>query len=721
LELVDPRPPLVDEHWLDSRNKVQQDPHLIALRGIFMAISTRFAPLRAAALLLASAASLASVAAAAQTAQPEAVAIAPTAKPHLGTWGVDLTSRDLNVKPGDDFQKYASGIWLAKTEIPADKPEVGSFYEVFDATQEQLKALITKAPANSKYGAMYQSMMDEARVEALGLAPLKSDLATVAAIKTKAEMAHHMGTADGRFGSALFAYDLEPDTADATMNSVYLYQAGLGMPNRDYYLTAQFKPQRAAYRAYVERTFRTIGTANPAAAADRLLAFETRIARKSWASEDRRDIDKTNNPMSSAELARYARGFPWASFFAGAKVPPQKRMIVNEKSAIRDLAAIFASTPLKTLKEWEAFHTADDAAPYLNKAMVDSRFSYTKTISGVKELRPRWKRAVQLVDGSLGELVGQDYVQNYFPAASKAKMVELVANLKTAMANRIKTNSWMSAPTKTAALEKLSRMDVMVGYPDKFRDYSALEVKPDDLYGNVERASRFNADYAMEDLGKPVDRKKWGMNPQTVNAYNGGGENKIVFPAGILQPPFFDAAADDAVNYGAIGAVIGHEISHGFDDQGRKIDASGTVRDWWTAEDAKRFDAEAKVFGDEYAKFEAAPGAFVNPKLTMGENIADFAGIQVALDAYHQSLGGKPAPEVDGLTGDQRFFLAFAQVWREKQREDALRSQVTTDPHSPGRFRVLGPLQNVDAWYQAFGVTPGNSMYIPPEKRARIW
>jgi putative endopeptidase len=328
---------------------------------------------------------------------------------------------------------------------------------------------------------------------------------------------------------------------------------------------------------------------------------------------------------------------------------------------------------------------------------------------------------VSLVDGSLGELVGQDYVAKYFPASSKAKMVQLVANVKAAMADRIKSNSWMSEATKTAALEKLGKMDVMVGYPDKFRDYSALQIDPNDLYGNVSRAQAFNAAYALEDLDKAVDHKKWGMNPQEVNAYNGGGENKIVFPAGILQAPFFDPNADDAVNYGAIGAVIGHEISHGFDDQGRKYDATGAVRDWWTPEDNKRFNAEAKVFGDQYAKFEAVKGAFVNPALTMGENVADFAGIQVALDAYHRSLGGKPAPVLDGLTGDQRFFLAYAQYYREKQREDALRSQVTTDPHSPGRFRVLGPLPNVQAWYDAFGIKPGDSMYIPPEKRAHIW
>jgi putative endopeptidase len=300
-------------------------------------------------------------------------------------------------------------------------------------------------------------------------------------------------------------------------------------------------------------------------------------------------------------------------------------------------------------------------------------------------------------------------------------MVELIGNLKAAMADRIKNNSWMSQSTKTAALEKLAKMDVMVGYPDKFRDYSALQIDPNDLYSNVSRAQAFNAAYALEDLGKPVNHKKWGMNPQEVNAYNGGGENKIVFPAGILQAPFFDPNADDAVNYGAIGGVIGHEISHGFDDQGRKYDATGAVRDWWTAEDNKRFNAEAKVFGDQYAKFEPVKGAFLNPALTMGENVADFAGVQVALDAYHRSLGGKPAPVIDGLTGDQRFFLAWAQIYREKQREDALRSQVTTDPHSPGRFRVIGPLPNIQAWYDAFGITPDNAMYIPPEKRAHIW
>jgi putative endopeptidase len=676
-----------------------------------------FARVRASALLLAASTACWTVPAHAEASATPAV----PAHAALGEWGVDLSARDLSVQPGDDFQRYASGNWLAKTQIPADKPEASSFYELFDLSQDQLKELITNAPADSKYGALYHSMMDEAAAEAAGLAPLKQDLAKIAAIKTKTEMARYMGATDHHFGSSLFGFYVQPDTADASINALNLLQGGLGLPSRDYYLSDQFKPQREAYRAYIERTLRNVGTPNPAAAADRVMAFEMEVAKKHWPTADRRDVDKTTNPMSSAKLATYAPGFQWAPFFAGANIAPQKRLNLNENTAIRDLAAIYAQTPLSTLKEWEAFHTADQASPYLNKAMVDSRFDYVKTISGVTEQRPRWKRSVTLVDGALGELVGQDYVARYFPPSSKAKMVELIGNLKVAMADRIKTNSWMADATKTAALDKLSKMDVMVGYPDKFRDYGALKIDANDLYGNVERAQAFNAAYALEDLDKKVDHKKWGLNPQEVNAYNGGGENKIVFPAAILQAPFFDPAADDAVNYGAIGAVIGHEISHGFDDQGRKFDATGAVRDWWTAEDNRRFNAEAKLFGERYAKFEAAPGAFLNPTLTMGENIADFAGIQVALDAYHRSLGGTPAPVLGGLTGDQRFFLAFAQIYREKQREDALRSQVTTDPHSPGRFRVLGPLPNVDAWYQAFGITPDNSMYVPPEKRAHIW
>ena len=394
---------------------------------------------------------------------------------------------------------------------------------------------------------------------------------------------------------------------------------------------------------------------------------------------------------------------------------------MSENTAVQRLAKLYDSTPLETLKLWQAFHVADQASPYLNKAMVDSRFAYTSKLSGVSQNRARWKRGVTFSNGSVGELVGQDYVAKYFPAASKAKMEVLVANLKLAMADRIKVNSWMSDATKAEALTKLENTIVMVGYPDKWRDFSGLEVSPTDLYANVENAGKFNAAYNLAKLDKPVDRSLWFMSPQTVNAYNGGQLNEIVFPAAILQPPFFDPAADAAANYGAIGVVIGHEISHSFDDQGRKIDAEGRVRDWWTPADAERFNAEAKKFGEQYAAFEVVPGANINPELTMGENIADFAGLNVALDAYHKSLDGKDAPVIDGLTGDQRFFLAYAQVWRAKAREDALRSQVATDPHSPARYRTIAPLRDLDAWYAAFDIGPESAMYIKPEDRVRIW
>ena len=647
--------------------------------------------------------------------------IVVTGKPAIGDFGVDLSARDLSVKPGDDFEKYASGTWIAATTIPSDRPSTGSFTDLRENVQSQVQGLVTKAPAGSKYGALYNSFLDEKAIERAGLAPLMRDIAAVRAIDNKTDMARFMGSTYGKFGITLFGGGAYADTADPTVNAFWFGQGGLGLPDKDYYFKPDYAKQRAAYLDYIERTMKAIGNPDPAGAASRIMAFETEIASLSWDTADRRDITKINNPMSTAELAAYAPGIDWNAFFEGHNVAPQKRMIVNETTAIRGLAALYGAKPLDTIKEWQAFHVADQASPYLNKKMVDSRFAFTSTLSGVTEQRPRWKRAIDMVDGSLGEEVGQGYVAEYFPQVAKDRMEDLVKNLKLAMGDRIRGNSWMGAATKEAALEKLSKMDVMVGYPDKWRDFSGLAISPTDLYSNAVNATKFNADYALEDVGKPVDRKKWGMNPQTVNAYNGGLENKIVFPAGILQPPFFDPYADPAVNYGAIGVVIGHEISHGFDDQGRKIDANGAVRDWWTPEDAARFEAEAKEFGKQYAAFEVVPGSFINPDLTMGENIADFAGVMVALDAYHRSLGGKPAPVINGLTGDQRFFLAYAQVWKNKAREDALRNQVTTDPHSPARYRTIAPLRNVDAWYEAFGVTPDNAMYIPPEKRVHIW
>jgi putative endopeptidase len=639
----------------------------------------------------------------------------------FGDWGVDLNARDTSVKPGDDFDKYANGGWFARTEIPSDQASAGVDYDVYNLTQRQLRQLVTSAPATSQVGGLYQSFLDEKRVDALGAKPVMADIAAVSAIKDKSAMARFMGTTQGGFGASIVSGGPYADTNDPTTNVLWLGQAGLGLPEKDYYLNDSFKAQRDAYRAYISRTMKMIGNAAPEKAADAIMAFETEIAKVSWAIADRRDIGKINNPMSSDELAAYAPGLDWKAWFAGAGIAPQKRIIVNENTAVRDIAALYAKTPLDTIKLWQQFHVADNAAPYLSKPFVDSRFEYTKVLSGVGELRPRWKRGLTLVDGSLGELVGETYSKQYFPASAKTKMETLVANLKLAMGDRIRANSWMAPETKAAALDKLSKMDVMVGYPDKWRDYSGLKIDPADLYGNVKRSAAFEYAYSLSDLNKPVDRKKWSMNPQEVNAYNGGLENKIVFPAGILQAPYFSESVDDAVNYGAIGAVIGHEITHGFDDQGRKIDANGAVRDWWTAADAARFEAQAKAFGAQYATYEAAPGAFINPDLTMGENIADLAGLEIAYDAYHRSLNGKEAPVIDGLTGDQRFFLAFAQAWRDKAREDSIKQQVASDPHSPARWRIIGPVRNVDAWYKAFNVTPDSKYYIKPEDRTKIW
>jgi putative endopeptidase len=396
-------------------------------------------------------------------------------------------------------------------------------------------------------------------------------------------------------------------------------------------------------------------------------------------------------------------------------------MIVADNTAVKAVAELLDRTPVEFLKTWESFKVADQASDYLSKRFVDSRFEFTKTLSGVSVLRPRWQRGVDQVGGRLGELVGKTYVDKYFSPSSKAMMEQLVANLKVAAGKRIEGNSWMSPETKKAALVKLAKMQVMVGYPDKFRDYSKLELRADDLYGNAKRSDAFEWDYQLSQLNQPVDHKKWGMTPATVDAYNGFLENKIVFPAGILQPPYFDPSADAAVNYGAIGAVIGHEIMHGFDDQGRKFDSTGKLHDWWQPADAERFKALTDRLSKQYSSYEAAPGIFINGDLTMGENIGDMSGLQVSYEAYHASLGGKKAPVIDGLTGDQRFFLAFAQAWRGKQRPDAIKTQVATDPHSPRRYRVIGPLRNLDAWYQAFNIGPDSKFYIAPEQRVHLW
>lgn len=642
-------------------------------------------------------------------------------KPMYGAWGVDLTARDLAVKPGNDFNKYANGAWEKRTTIPADQASAGVGYDVYNRSQDQLRTLIETAAPSSQIGGLYRSFIDEAKVEAVDDAPLKVDVAAAMAVSSKAEMARALGAAHGGFGPDLFSLDIYPDAKTPEINVLYIGQSGLGLPDRDYYLTEGFKPQLEAYKALATRALTMAGYPEPAKAAADVVAFETAIAKVSWAVAERRDVEKTYNPVSLDELKAYAPEFPWAEYLAAAGMPGLTKVVLGEKTAVRDLAKLFADTPLETLKAWRVVQGVVEMSPYLSKRFVDSRFEYIKALTGQTQLRPRWKRGVVLVDGSLGELVGQAYAAKYFPPSSKAQMQVLTDNLKVAMAARINKAPWMAPATKQAALAKLSKMKVMVGYPDKWRDYAGLKIDAGDLYGNVRRSGAFEWAYKLQDLGQPVDSGKWAMTPQTVNAYNGGLENKIVFPAGILQAPFFDPAADPAVNYGAIGAVIGHEISHGFDDQGRKIDETGKLRDWWTAEDAKRFEAQAAVLGAQYNTYEPVPGMKINGALTMGENIADLAGLQVAYDAYHASLKGKPAPVIGGMTGDQRFFLAFAQAWQDKTRADALKQQMASDPHSPSNFRVIGPTRNVDAWYAAFGVKPGDKFYLPPEKRSRIW
>ena len=648
--------------------------------------------------------------------------------PEIAPWGFDLAGRDLGVKPGDDFNAYANGAYLRNTEIPADKTSFGPFDVLYENSQAQLRAIIEASAANpsnanaAKVGALYASFMDEARVEQLGARPLEADLAAVQAVADHAAMARLMGQSHAGFGGSLFGVDVFEDLQKPDLNSPYMGQGGLGLPDRDYYLKADFAAQREAYVAYLTRTLEAIAWPEPAKAAADILAFETRLAEQHWSQVERRQIDKIYNPTKVADLPTLAPGFDWTAFLEGAQIADVDTLVLMENTAVPGIAKVFAATPIETLKAWQAFQVVDQASPYLSTAFVDSRFDFRgKTLRGQPENRPRWNRGVALVDGQLGEVLGQEYVRLHFPASSKAQMEDLVANLLAAMTERLKTLDWMSEPTREQALYKASKFGVKIGYPEKWRSYDGLELTADDLYGNVERSAAFEWAYKRGKIGRPVDPLEWGMTPQTVNAYYNPPRNEIVFPAAILQAPFFDPNADPAVNYGGIGAVIGHEITHGFDDQGRKSDGDGVLRDWWTGEDAARFEARAKVLGDIYSSLEPLPGLHVNGDLTMGENIADLGGLLLALDAYHKSLNGRPAPVIDGLTGEQRVFLGWAQVWREKTRDEALREQVTTDPHSPGSARAATPPRNIDAWYAAFGVTPEQGAYIAPEARARIW
>jgi putative endopeptidase len=664
-------------------------------------------------------------------------------KPMYGGWGFDAAGGDPSVKPGDDFFRYANGHWIDTTEIPADKPAYSLRLQMTDRVEERLHKMLDDAAAHAehqpstiegKVGAFYKAFMDEARIEELGAKPIAKELDDVRAAATREALAGLMGRYTTNFEGSLFGTYIDVDLKDPNKYAAYLGQSGVGLPDRDYYIKPDFAETKAKYQAHITAILKLIAWPEAEARAAEIVAYEARLAAVSWTKVQQRDLNAIYNPMSIAALRKFAPDFAWDAWLKSAGLGGVTRVIVGENSAFPKLAKIFGETPIATLQAWQAYNIADSASPYLSRAFADEYFElHSKTLSGQPSQQARWKRGVSAVGGgdalggdragNFGNLqwaVGQLYTARYFPASSKAKIEELVDNLKAAYRARIEALDWMSPATKKEALKKLDTYAIKVGYPDKPRDYSNVTITDDDLVGNVQRAAVADWAFYVRRMNGPVDRQDWLMTPQTNNAYNGSLRD-IVFPAGILQPPIFDPNADPAINYGAIGAIIGHELTHGFDDQGRKLDSAGALRDWWTAQDAKTFEARSKVLGAQYSQFEPLPGVHINGDLTMGENIADLGGVILALEAYRTSLHGQPAPVLDGYTGDQRVFIGWAQAWRGKLRDDALRRQAVSDPHSARRFRVIGPVRNIDAWYDAFGVKPGDKYYLPPEQRVRIW
>jgi putative endopeptidase len=651
------------------------------------------------------------------------------AKPAIGDFGLDLTAGKPQVKPGDDFFAFASGHWYDTFEIPQDRASFGVFNQLDELSKKRVRDLIETAAASQaapasaaqKIGDYYTSFMDQGALETKGLGPVQEDLQRISAAHSKKDIATLFGSAG--FAS-LFDLDLPPDLRNPDRYSVVVTQSSLGLPDRDYYLKddPQLREIRQKYTAYIEQIL-TLGAVPEAhAKAQTIMAFETEAAKLQWPIEKRRDVEKNYNPRTKTELEAYAFGFPWQPFLDASEIGSRQNLILGELEAIRDLASLFNRTPLATLKAYLTFHYLSDHAPYLPERFDAARFEfYGHTLRGQPMQRERWKRAVDDVNDSLGELVGQLYVQKYFPPESKAKMQALVGNLLASLSERIDQLEWMTPETKKRAHEKLATFTPKIGYPDHWKDYSGLEVKRDDLIGNVRRAALWHWHFQVARLDQPVDRSEWHMTPQEINAYYNPLNNEIVFPAAILQPPFFDPSAEAAVNYGAIGAVIGHEIGHGFDDQGRKFGPDGSLTDWWTQKDAEVFNTRVTRLETQFSAYEALPGLHVKGENTIGENIGDLGGLNMAYHAYQLSLKGKPAPVIDGLTGDQRFFLSWAQVWRAKYRDGSLRELVMSDVHSPPYFRVNGPLPNIDAWYTAFHVEPGDKMYIKPEDRVSIW
>jgi putative endopeptidase len=662
--------------------------------------------------------------------QAAAPSSAAAAHARYGMWGVDLTALDRSVKPGDDFWRFVNGGWDKRTEIAADRTSAGAGVLLVDEAERQVRAIVEdlardpKASGNvgRQVGDFYASWMDEAGIEARGIAPLKPYLDRIASISDRSSLIRAFAEPGT---TAPVGLGILPDPADPTRYIAAAGQGGLGLPNRDYYLLpgAKYDAIRAAYRAYAVKTLQLAGITDAEARADRVIALETALAKVQWDPARQRDIKQIYNPMNRAQLAQFAPEFEWPAYLQASGLGNIDTVIAAEKSAIADTGRMLDSVPLSTWKDYLAFHFIRSHANALPKAFDEANFDfYGRTLRGQPQQRDRWKRGVQLINGTLGEAVGRIYVQRHYPAESDRQMSELIANLRAGLEARIAASPWMDDATKAQARAKLTAFDPRIGHPVKYIDYSAMRVDRNDLLGNMVRSEQFQWNLQLSRLGKPVDRALWDMTPQTVNAYYNPLMNQITFPAAILQPPYFDPRADPAVNYGAIGAIIGHEIGHGFDDQGRQFDPTGKLRDWWTPQSASQFELRAAAFGKQYDSYEPIPGTHINGKLTMGENIGDLGGIEMAYAAYRRYVAQHgELPVIDGLTGDQRFFIAYAQSWQSKVREGALRERLLGDPHSPPLFRVNGVVRNVDAWYKAFNVQPGDQLYLPPDQRVHIW
>ena len=656
---------------------------------------------------------------------------APAAAPISG---IDTQYIDSSVRAQDDFFTHLNGGWLKATKIPDDKASWGSFAKLRDDTLPQLRGLIedtqkTKHKQGTeaqKIADLYSSYMNEAALEKLGTRPLAGELSAIRGLKDKKALPGMIAHLTRIGVSVPYGVYISQDARNSTQHAASIAQSGLGLPDRDYYLKkddAKLAAVRDKYVAHIEHTLNMAGHKNAAASAQAIMALETALAEVQWTKVDNRDPVKRYNKTEIAKLAELAPGYDWKDAMGKAGIATKTdTIIVNQPSYLAGFARIVEATELNTWKAYFEWQLLRNASPYLNKAFADADFAfYSGVINGVTVQEPRWKSGVRVVEGAIGEGLGKLYVAQYFPADRKARMEALVKNLMVAYKDSIDTLDWMSPETKREAQAKLAKFTTKIGYPNKWRDYSALSVVSSDLAGNMRRAAEFGYKRNLAKLGAPVDREEWGMTPQTVNAYYRSTTNEIVFPAAILQPPFFDARADDAVNYGGIGAVIGHEISHGFDDKGSQSDGDGNLRDWWSAADRANFKAKADALTKQYDGYSPLPGYYVNGALTLGENIADNSGVAVAYKAYKLSLGGKPAPVIDNLTGEQRFYMGFGQVWRSKMRDEAQIKQVKTDPHSPGQFRANGTMKNQPGFYDAFGVKEGDPMYLAPEQRVIIW